>query len=92
MQMYRPFFFKRYQRYIMFFNQIAEKSGISLFVSKIADSKRCFLICFQDSRNGLFSQGPEAISLSLTRQGGGILRATIRRAEAKPRKPLAGLP
>ena len=68
----------------MCFYQIAEKSGISLFFSKIADSSG-ILICFNDSRNGLFSQGPEAISLSLTRQGGGILRATIRRAEAKQR-------
>ena len=75
------FFFKRYQRNIMCFNQIAEKSGISLFVSKIADFKRepihksesrgsllampsrrivCeanFLICFYDSRNGLFPKG-----------------------------------
>lgn len=31
---------ERYHRNIMYFYQIAEKSGVSLFVSKIADSKR----------------------------------------------------
>ena len=76
----------------MCFYQIAEKSGIIDLFQKIADSKRRFLICFQGSRNGLFSQGPEAIFLSLARQGGGSLRCPIRRAEAKRRKPLAGLP
>jgi hypothetical protein len=70
------FFFNRNQRHIMCFYQIAEKA--------------VDLICFYDSRNGLFSQGPEAIFISLARQGGGSPLCPIRRAEAKPMKPLAG--
>jgi hypothetical protein len=50
------------------------------------------LICFYDSRNGLFSQGPEAIFLSLARQGGGSPLCPIRRAEAKTEEAPCGTP
>ena len=44
-------------------------SGILCILIRLP-KKSGILICFQDSRNGLFSQGPEAIFLSLTRHGG----------------------
>ena len=87
-----PLLPKRYHRNIMYFYQIAEKSGRFDLFQKIADSKRCFLICFQDSRNGLFSQGPEAIFLSLARQGGGSPLCPIRRSEAKTEEAPCGAP